>query len=188
MEPQGLLRQILFLFGVGFLIANLKVVVDLLRFRRRRRAALLTWEAPKPAYYGFSLALGVLLGLMLAFKIFVQRRPPDQLFGEAMMFVYYGYAMPLSTRILRGFYEDGVWADTGFMRWGQISAVTWKEEGVAPQLVLVSHFKAIARRLVIPGPLYGEARRLMRDRVKAHDIHIGGTGLDLGSREDADSV
>ena len=188
MEPAVLLRQILFLFGIGFLIANVKVVIELVRFRVRKRSALLTWEAPKPAYYGFSLALGVLLGLMIGFKLFVQRRPPDQLFGEAMMFVYYGYAMPLSTRILRGFYEDGVWADTGFMRWGQISAVSWREEGVAPELVLVSHFKNIARRLVIPGPMYGQARRLLRDKVKAHDIHIGGTGLDLGSRDEQDSV
>ena len=188
MEAQALLRQILFLFGVGFLIANLKVAWDLVRFRRRKREALLTWEAPKPPYYGFSLALGVLLGLLLAFKLFIQRRPPDQLFGEAMMFVYFGYALPLSTRIMRGFYEEGVWADTGFMRWGQISAVTWKEDGVAPQLVLVSHFGAIARRLVIPGPMYGAARRLLRDKVKAQDIHIGGTGLDLGSRGDTDAV
>ena len=91
MEPQVLLRQILFLFGLGFLIANAKVIVELLQFRRRKRTALLTWEASKPPYYGFSLALGVTLGLLLAFKIFIQRRPPDQLFGEAMMFVYYGY-------------------------------------------------------------------------------------------------
>jgi hypothetical protein len=188
MQPQALLTQILYLFGIGFLGANIKVVIDLVRFRLRKREALLTWEAPKPPYYGFSLGLGVLLGMLLAFKMFVQRRPPDQLFGEAMMFVYYGYAMPLSTKISRGFYQEGVWADTGFMRWGQISAVSWKEDGLAPTLVLVSHFRNIARRLVIPGPLYGQARRLLRDRVKAHDIHIGGTGLDLGSRDDTDAV
>jgi hypothetical protein len=187
MEPQVLLRQILFLFGLGFLAANIKVIVELVQFRIRKRTALLTWEAAKPAYYGFSLALGVTLGMLIAFKVFIQRRPPDQLFGEAMMFVYYGYAMPLSTRILRGFYRDGVWSDTGFMRWGQISAVSWKEEGPVT-LVLVSHFRNIARRLVIPGPLYGPARRVLRDRIKAHEIHIGGTGLDLGSRDDADTV
>jgi hypothetical protein len=187
MEPQGLLRQILFLFGVGFLIANLKVVFDLLRFRRRKRDVLLTWEAPKPAYYGFSLALGVLLGLMLAFKIFVQRRPPDQLFGEAMMFVYYGCAFPLSTRILRGFYTDGIWADGGFMRWKQISAVSWKEEGRVT-LILITHFRSIARRLEVPGHLYGQARRVLRDKIRDHAIHMGGAGLDLGSRDDADSV
>ena len=187
MSPQVLLGQVLFLFGIGFLLANVKVIVELVQFRLRKRAALLTWPAAKPAYYGFSLALGVLLGLLLAFKIFVQRRPPDQLFGEAMMFVYYGYAMPLSARISRGFYQDGIWSDTGFMRWGQISAVSWKEDPEVT-LVLVSHFRSIARRLVIPGPLYGQARRLLRDKVKAHDIHIGGTGLDLGSRDEQDAV
>jgi hypothetical protein len=187
MEPQALIRQVLFLFGVGFLAANIKVGTDLLRFYTRRRKALLTWQAEKPPFYGFSLALGVLLGLLLAFKVFVQRRPPEQLFGEAMMFIYYGYATPLASRIARGFYQEGIWSDTGFMRWGQISAVSWKEDERV-SLMLISHLRNVARRLVVPGPLYGQARRLLRDRVKAHDIHIGGAGLDLGSREEADTV
>jgi hypothetical protein len=187
MVPDVLLARVLFLFGLGFLAANVKVIADLLRFQSRRRSALLVWQSPKPPYYGFTLALGVMLGVLLAFKLFYQRRPPEQLFGEAMMFVYYGYAFPLSTRIARGFYRDGVWSDSGFMRWGQISAVSWKEEGHVT-LILISHFKNIARRLEIPGHLYGEARRLLRDKVKAHDIHIGGSGLDLGSRDDQDAV
>jgi hypothetical protein len=185
-EPQAFLRQILLLFGVGFLAANAKVAADLVVYRRRRRSALLTWQAAKPPYYGFSLGLGVVLGLLLAFKLFIQGRPPSQLFGETMMFVYYGYALPLRTRIARGFYGDGIWSDTGFMRWGQISAVSWKEEPVT--LVLVSHFKNIGRRLAVPGHLYGQARRLLRDKVKEHAIHIGGTGLDLGSRDESDAV
>ena len=187
MVPDVLLSRILFLFGVGFFIANAKVITDLLRFRRRKRGALLIWQNPKPRYYGFTLALGVVLGLLVAFKLFYQRRAPDQLFGELMMFVYYGYALPLSTRIARGFYQDGVWSDAGFMPWGQISAVSWKEEG-SVTLVLISHFRNIAKRLQVPGPLYGEARRVLRDKVKAHDIHIGGSGLDLGSRDDQDAV
>jgi hypothetical protein len=187
MEPAVLLTRVLFLFGVGFLAANAKVVADLLRFRVRLRHSLLTWEAAKPRFYGFMLGLGVVLGLMIAFKIFVQRRPPGQLFGEAMMFVYYGYAFPLSTRILRGFYRDGVWTDTGFMRWGQISAVSWKEEH-KPVLILISQAGSIARRLEIPGHLYGQARRVLRDKIKAHDIHMGGSGLDLGSRPQDDAV
>jgi hypothetical protein len=187
MEPAVLLTRVLFLFGVGFLAANVKVVADLLRFRRRSRHAELTWEGAKPKFYGFMLGLGVVLGLMLAFKTFVQRRPFDQLFGEAMMFVYYGYAFPLSTRILRGFYRDGIWTDTGFMRWGQISAVSWKEEH-NPVLILISHAGSIARRLEIPGHLYGQARRVLRDKIKAHEIAMGGAGLDLGSRGEGDTV
>jgi hypothetical protein len=186
MVPRGLLPQILFLFGLGFLAANLKVVADLIRFRVRKHSALLVWQAPKPRYYNFSLMLAGILGCLLAAKL-VQRRPADQWFGEAMMLLYYGYAFPLSTRIARGFYQDGVWADSGFMRWAQISAVAWKEEaGVT--LILISRLKSLARKLQVPGSLYGEARRVLRDKVKAHDISFGGSGLNLGTRDESDAV
>jgi hypothetical protein len=36
MGLQVLLQRILFLFGIGFLIANLLVIADLIRFRVRR--------------------------------------------------------------------------------------------------------------------------------------------------------
>jgi hypothetical protein len=165
----------------------MKVVAELVRFRLRTTSALLVWENPKPRYYGFALALGAVLGMLVAVKIFILGRSPGQLFGEVMMLLYYGYAFPLSTRIARGFYRDGVWSDSGFMPWRQISAVSWKEEG-GVTLVLISHFRSIAKRLAVPGPLYGQARRVLRDKIKAHDIHIGGTGLDLGSRDDSDAV
>ena len=186
MSPQ-LLQRVLFLFGVGFLVANVVVALDLLRFERRKRSALLVWRIPKPRFYGLSISIGVVLAFLFVFKWLVLHRPLYGLFGEAMMLLYYGFVFPMSTRIPRGFYDDGVWSDTGFMRWGQISAVSWKEEsGVT--LVLISHLRNFARHLHVPGHLYGEARRLLRDRVKAHDIHIGGTGLDLGSRDEQDSV
>ena len=184
---ESFLPRVLFLFGIGFFAANLKLVADFLRFRVRRRTALLVWENPKPRYYGFGLALGAVLGLLVSFKIFVLGREPAQLFGEVMMFLYYGYAFPLSTRISKGFYHDGVWADSGFIPWGQISAVSWRE-GEAVTLILVSHVRSIARQLQVPGHLYGQARRLLIDRVKAQDIHMGRPGLDLGSRQDQEAV
>ena len=179
--------RLLFVLGLGFLAANIKVTADLLRYRWRRRFALLTWQNPKPPYYGLNLALGVALGLLIAYKLLVLRRGPDQLFGEAMMFVYYGYAFPLSARIARGFYRDGVWSDSGFMRWAQISGVSWKEEGRVT-LILISQFRNIARRLEVPGHLYGQARRVLRDRILEHKLHIGGAGLDLGSRDETDTI
>ena len=66
------------------------------------------------------------------------------------MFVYYGYLFPLSTRIQRGFYQDGVWSDSGFMPWSQISAVSWKDESMVT-LILISHGQSLARRLDVPG-------------------------------------
>ena len=187
MGPEFVLPQVLFLFGIGFCAANIKVTADLLRFRFRRASALLVWENPKPRYYGFALALGVVLGLLIAFKLFILGNPLNQLFGEVMMLVYYGYAFPLSTRITRGFYREGVWSDGGFMPWGQIAAVSWREESVVT-LVLIPHFRHVAKRLQVPGHLYGEARRVLQDKVTAHDIIIGGAGLDLGSRDERETV
>jgi hypothetical protein len=187
MSPE-LLQRLLFLFGVGFFAANVKVGTDLLRYQRRKRSALLIWQNPKPRYYRFSLALGAVLVGLFAFKLLVQHREMKTLLGEAMMSVYYVFAVPLSSRIARGFYEEGVWSDTGFIPWSQISAVSWKEEGDMTLLVLVSHLKSIARHVQVPGHLYGQARRLLRDKVQAHDIHIGGTGLGLGSRDEKDGI
>jgi hypothetical protein len=184
--PESLIPRVLFLFGVGFLAANVKVITDLLWFRLRKQSALVIWEGPKPRFYGMSLGLGVILGFLLAFKIFIQHRPLNQLFGEAMMFVYYGYALPLSTRIARGFYRDGIWADGGFIRWTHISGVSWKEEGPIT-LILISRFRQIARRLEIPGHLYGQARRLLRDKIKANDVHFA-AGLNLGTRDETDAI
>ena len=187
MRPGVVLSQVLFVFGVGFLAANIKVITDLLRFRFRRNSSLLVWESPKPRFYGFALALGSVLGLLVAVRVFVLGHPLNQLFGEVMMLVYYGYAFPMSTRITRGFYRDGVWSDRGFLRWGQIGAVSWME-GASVTLLLVPHVRQIVKRLEVPGHLYGEARRLLLDKVRAHDIQIGGAGLDLGSRDGADAV
>jgi len=187
MSPGFLFSQVLFVFGVGFLVANIIIISDLLRFRFRRASSLLVWESPKPRFYGFSLALSVVLGLLVVVRIFVLEHSVNQLFGEVMMLVYYGYAFPMSTRITRGFYRDGVWADRGFLSWGQISAVSWRE-GTAVTLLLVPHVHQVVKSLKVPGHLYGEARRLLLDKIKAHDIQMGVAGLDLGSRDEADAV
>ena len=184
---EHLLPRILLLLGCGFLVANVWMLRDLVRYLRRRRSVLLVWPPPKPRLYGMQLAIGVTMGLLVLFNLAIGRRAPRQLFGEVMMFLYFGYAVPLSARISRGFYRDGVWADTGFMPWGQISAVSWREEETVT-LILVSHFRSIARRLQVPGHLYGQARRVLRDKVRMQAIHMERPGLDLGSRDDQDTV
>jgi hypothetical protein len=178
--------RLLLLFGIGFLIANVMVARELIRYHRSKGSALLVWPRPKPRYYGMSLLIGIILGLLLVAEILL-RRPVYSLFGEAMMFIYYICLFPLATRIARGFYRDGVWSDSGFMPWSQISAVSWRDEG-AVTLMLISHGKSIARRLDVPINRYGEARRVLLDRVKAHDIHMGGSGLNLGTRGEGDSI
>ena len=154
--------QLLLLLGIGFLVANVRVGIDALRFLRRRSSALLTWRGPRPRYYGLQLALGVVLGGLLAYQtINVMRIAPQlrgrfapQLFGISMMFVYYGYLVPLSRRIGRGFYADGIWSETGFVPYWRIGAVSWRE-GEEIALVIVSRLRNLARRLVVPGRITG---------------------------------
>ena len=179
--------QILLLLGVGFLVANIRIGVDALRFLRRRSSAVLTWRGPRPRYYGLQLALGVVLGVLLLYDLFVLHRPAPQIFGISMMFVYYGYLVPLSRRFGRGFYGDGIWSETGFVPYWKIGAVSWRE-GEEIALVIVSRLRNLARRLVVPSMHYAAARRLLRDKIAAHDIQLMHTGLELGAHDERDDV
>jgi len=40
----------------------------------------------------------------------------------------------------------------------------------------------------VPIENYSAARRLLRDKIAAHDIHFSGTGLDLGDRDERDQA
>ena len=87
-----------------------------------------------------SLAIGVMLGLLILLKAIWRCvvaagrwsavRPS---FGELMMFVYFGYMLPLSTRITRGLYADGIWTDTGFMPYAQIGGHHAGRKGEPPR-------------------------------------------------------
>lgn len=187
--------QVLLLLGIGFLVANIRVGIDALRFLRRRSSALLTWRGPRPRYYGLQLALGVVLGVLLVFDILrymraapaLRPRFAPQVFGVGMMFVYYGYLVPLSWRFGRGFYADGIWSETGFVPYWRIGAVSWRE-GEEIALVIVSRLRNLARRLIVPGMHYGAARRLLREKIAAHDIQLIHTGLELGAHDERDDV
>jgi hypothetical protein len=95
-----------------------------------------------------------------------------------MMLVYYVYALPLGVKIKRGFYEDGIWTEGGFVPYVNIGGLTWRE-GAEPTLVLLYRWRTFARRLIVPEPYFGQARRLLRDKIAAHDISLH--GKDAGS-------
>lgn len=194
-----LLDQILLVFGVGFFIANLRQGVELLQWRRRRRQALVTWPAAKPPFYAMSLGIGVMLGLLVLFKAYLALRGDPALgewfrrfardaFGELMMFVYFGYMLPLSTRITRGLYAEGLWTDSGFLAYAQVGGISWRD-GDPVTLIVIAREKSLARRLTIPPQALGEVRRLLRDKISSHAIEMGdGPGLHLGARDARDSV
>lgn len=175
----------LLVFGLGFLLANVRLLVELLQFRRRSRQALLVWPPAPPPYYGLMLVLGVVTGLLMAFKIVFLRR---QAFGEAMMFMYFGYLVPFSTRIKRGFYEDGIWSDSGFVSYADVGGISWRESEQAVSLSVISRSRRLARRLSVPLRHYGEARRLLRDKIGDHQIQLAGSGLDLGVHDERDDA
>jgi hypothetical protein len=184
-QAQPLITATLLLLGAGFLVANARLLLEFGLFMKRRRGALLTWPSPKPAYYGMSLAIGVMLGVLVFYKLAVIAR---QAFGETMMFLYYGYLTPLSRRIRRGFYTDGIWTDTAFVPYNEIGGISWREGEHEVTLIVISRLRNLARRLMVPGDKYGEARRLLRDKIGEHAIHFMGTGLDLWAHDERDEA
>ncbi len=182
-----LLPQVLFVLGLGFLVANIRAVVDLARWARRKPDALVVWRPPKPPFYAMSLAIGGAMGCLLLSALFVPR-PFPALFGELMMFIYYAVVVPLTARIARGLYVDGIWADSGFMPYDQIGGLRW-QEGESTILVVASRLRTLARRLPVPGPRLGEVRRLLREKIAEHAIDIeSGPGLHLGGHDARNDV
>ena len=181
------LPRVLFLLGIGFFIANLRLLFQFVRFLKIRSSALLTWPGRKPPMYGMLLALGAILAVVIICKLAILHQRPVDVFGESMMLVYYGYALPLSLKIGRGFYADGIWADGGFVPYSHLGGLTWRA-GEQSTLVLLYRMRNIARRLVVPERYYGAARRLLRDKIAAHDIHFTGKSLDLGLHDERDDV
>ena len=191
-------QPVLLFLGAAFLVANAVRLAEYFQFRKRRHGALLTWTASRPPYYWLSLSIGVVLGGLIALKIWSNReafrrgdihRYP---FGEIMMFVYYAYLTPLIARIRRGFYQDGIWTDTSFIRYADVGGISWRV-GKHPDeqqitLLITSKLRNLARRLIVPADKYAAARRLLRDKIGDREIHFGGTGLDLGVEDDRDRI
>jgi len=181
------MARLLLLFGLGFLVANLFGLAQQALYWRRRRTALLTWPAARPALFRMQVAIGVVSGLLLAYNLLVQPGATDQAFGVGMMFVYYAGIVPLSARIERGFYRDGIWSDRRFVRYGHVGALTWREEP-EPALLLARRNGRSAVRLAVPGRHFGAVRRLLRDLIGRHVIHLEDAGLHLGLKDEREDV
>jgi hypothetical protein len=184
-RPPSPLTGLLLLLGVGFLAANARLLLEYLRFRRRRPGALLVWTAPGGGRDNIALAIGVVLGVLIAYKLLIAHQ---QAFGETMMFLYYVYLQPLSRRIGRGFYRDGIWADSGFIPYREVDGISWREANDHVTLIVISRLRSLARRLAVPGEKYGAARRLLRDKIGKREIQLGGGGLDLGGHDEREDV
>ena len=173
------LTYLLVAIGVFFLIVNVQLLWQLLRFRRLRALGAAHLARPHAAVLPPVPRRRRVLALVIVCKLAVLHRPPTEVFGESMMLVYYSYAQPLSLKIGRGFYQDGIWAEGGFVPYSEIGGLTWRE-GEQVTLVMMFRWRNFAKSLVVPHPYYGAARRLLRDKIAAHDIHF--TGQDARPR------
>ncbi len=187
MDQQKLLTNVLLVLGGGFLFANAWILIQFLRYRKIRRSAVLVWPGRRPPFYGIFFLIGAMLGLVIIVKLLFLHWPPQNVFGESMMLLYYSYMAPLSLKIGRGFYEDGVWAEDGFVPYGNIGGLSWREDEEIT-LLLIPRMKRLAKRLIVPTQYYGEARKLLREKIKSFDIHFTGKALDLGAHDERDDV
>jgi hypothetical protein len=182
-DPLGTL---LFLFGVGFLAANLVTAYVGVEDWRRRNHAVLAWRMPPPRFAALPVVISVGLGFLIIYKLLVLEWPVWRLFGEGMMLTYYGYVYPLSLRLKRGFFEEGVRFDRGFARWEDLKGITWHHEG--PPVLVAAYGRRRAGRLTVPLEYLGAARRVLRDRIAAHQIHFTPGPLDLGGHDERQDV
>lgn len=181
------LTLLLLLFGAGFLAASLIVLVDAVRHYRLRSHAMLTWRRPLPKPVFLPRAIAVGLGILLFYKTVILRWPASAVFGEGMMFLYYAVWYPLSFSLERGFYADGIWLERGFVRYADITGLAWRDEPW-PTLIVVARHRQRAGHLDVPPDDYAEARRLLRDRIAADELHVAGSLLDLGGHDEREDV
>ena len=182
-DPLGTL---LYLFGVGFLAANLVTAWVCVRDWRRRRDAILAWRMPPPRFAALPVLISLGLSLLIVYKLIVLEWPVWRLFGEAMMLTYYGDLYALTLLLKRGFFEQGVRFDRGFARWEDIRGLTWHHEG--PPVLVAAHRRQQAGRLTVPLEYLGAARRVLRDRIAAHQIQFTPGPLDLGGHDEREDV
>lgn len=182
-DPLGTL---LFFFGVGFFAANLVTAWVCLADWRRRKTAVLVWRMPPPFFAALPVLISLGLAILIVYKLLVLAWPVWRLFGEGMMLAYYGYLYPLSLRLKRGFFEEGIRFDRGFARWEDLKGLTWRREGPPVLVAVYGHRRA--GRLTVPIERLGMARRVLRDRIAAHQIQFTPGPLDLGGHDVRDDV
>jgi len=172
------------ILGLGFVGIGLYFAVQLVRglvgyfqFRRLRPTAILTWPVPRPRGAAFLFALGILSTAITILNGYMNR-PLHHVVGLGLMALYFMLMVPLAGRIRLGLYEDGVWADAGFLPWGRIARMAYRE---SPDIVLVLLSRDGARsfRLPVPRGEYGAVRKLVEEKVRTRAVNVEGSLLGL---------
>ncbi|MFQ5790074.1 MAG: hypothetical protein ACE5JI_06295 [Acidobacteriota bacterium] len=153
-------------------------------FLRLASSSLLTWRPPRPWFFNLCLGIGFFMVVMTIVSAFVLRRPPLHIVAQALMAVFYTAVFPLGFRIQRGFYATGIWSERGFIPYRRIRWLGWKER---PDILLALRtdrgvFGQGYSFLRVPGKYYGQARRILRDRIKDRSLSLETSVLGLDTK------
>jgi hypothetical protein len=156
--------------GVYFAVQLVRGLLAYRRYVRVSRTAIATWPAPRPPLAAALFVLG-LLGGAIAIVNAAMGRPIHHVVGLALMAVYFLVMVPLALRIRLGVYRDGVWADRGFLRWGDVARVAFLE---SPQLVLLLQPRrgGVSFRLPVPPDEYGTVRKLLDEKAREGELRL----------------
>jgi hypothetical protein len=163
------LTLILLGLGIYFSILVAFALSRYLLFRRLRPTALLTWPG-RSRHLPLLVALGI-LSLGVAVLNGSLRRPFHHVYSQGVMAAYFILMVPLLSRIHLGLYEDGVWADPGFLPYGKIGRMAFVE---TPEIVLVMLPRGGSRtfRLLVPPGEYGAVRKVLEEKIRNHVLKM----------------
>ncbi len=172
-------------FAALFAVWNSVCLFHYLTYRRVARSVELTWLPPKPWFYNMCLGIGFFMVSLTAISIFLLDRPLVTVVAQALMALYYTVLFPLSFQMRRGLYRGGIWAESGFVPYSRVRGLNWIER---PQLVLVVRTEGGLlgggyARLVVPGELYGQARRILAGHIEDHSLSVKESILGLSDSE-----
>ena len=156
--------------GLYFLVLLIRGLRGYLLFRKVRPTALLTWPVPRSGQFPFLLALGVVATAVTALNAYLDR-PLHHVLSQALMAAYFILMVPLCQNIRLGFYDQGVWADTGFLPYANIGRIAFRE---TPEIVLIllPRGRSGSFRLPVPPEEYGAVRKVLEEKIRARVVNI----------------
>ena len=178
--------------GLALIFAVWIVLVlrSYLQFRRVAAASLLAWDSERPWFFGLCLGIGFFMIVLTGVSAFLLKRPAIHVLSQGLMAVFYTVVFPLAFRIRKGFYRTGIWSDRGFVPYQDIRWFGWRDR---PDITLALRMEGGLLRptdavLRVPGAYYGEARRILADRVKDRSLRVEQTVLGLAEPGELDWV
>ena len=175
---ERVLTTVLFALAVYFSGLLIWSLARYAKFRRLRPTALLTWPNRPPRNWRFLVGLGALSGAVALLNGILQR-PFHHVYSQGIMSIYFLLIVPLTSHIRLGFYQDGVWSESGFVPYARIKRLAFRE---TPEIVLLLLSRG-ARSRVFPLPVppneYGAVRRLLEDKAREHALTIDDAILGL---------